>query len=227
MNPSRRLVKIALVLMIVIGFIVLESQVELLPRRDVEETFAGLGWIRVPAFVGFYALATLLPLPKAVCTIAGGALFGFALGTILVLTGAIVGSSAAFALARTLGRERLRGVAASRVVQLDAQIGKRGFAAVLVARLIPLVPFTTINYVFGLTSVSFGTYFVATAIGIVPGTAVYAAVGAYGFEPGSWPFIIAVFGLVVLSAAGVIRSRLQRRRGVTGQKTDDGSLGAP
>ncbi|WP_372729855.1 TVP38/TMEM64 family protein, partial [Nocardioides sp.] len=91
-------------------------------------------------------------------------------------------------------------------------VGRRGFTTVLVARLIPLVPFSSANYAFGVTSVTWPAYASATAVGILPGTALYVAVGAYGAQPGSWPFILAVVGLVLLSLAGVIRSRVSRDR---------------
>jgi uncharacterized membrane protein YdjX (TVP38/TMEM64 family) len=78
---------------------------------------------------------------------------------------------------------------------------------VLVARLVPLLPFSTLNYAFGLTSVTVRSYVLATAVGIVPGTTLYVMVGAYGTRPGSWPFVIAVVGLVLLSGIGFLRSR--------------------
>lgn len=219
MKRSSRNTKIVIVIAIaVVVAVVLETQVKLPERGDMQSAFAALGWVRVPAFIVFYALATLLPLPKAVFTIAGGVIFGFLFGTVLVLIGAVAGSSGAFVAARMLGRQRVRDMHAARVEQLDLKVGDHGFATVLVARLVPLIPFTTINYIFGLTSVTFRDYFIGTVIGIIPGTAVYVAVGAYGFEPGSWPFIIAISGLVILTAVGILRSRLQKRRGLSGQE---------
>lgn len=227
---SRRgiVLRVAALVLAIVGFIVFETQVGLPSGVDVKGYFRGLGWIALPAFAVFYAAATLLPLPKAVCTIAGGAVFGFWAGLAVVFIGAVAGSTGAFAGARWLGRTSVRELSADRVRRLDDQIGRRGFTTVLVARLVPIVPFTTINYVFGLTAVTPRAYVFATAIGIVPGTAVYVAVGAYGFSPGSWPFFIAVAGVIMLSVIGAIHARRVRaaesvRRGATG----GGSTGAP
>ncbi len=201
---------VALVLAIAV-FIIIETQIGMPSGHAVRSYFRGLGWTALPAFVVFYSAATLLPLPKSVCTIAGGAIFGFWAGLAVVLVGAIIGSTAAFAGARWLGRNSVRGLTVDRMRRLDDQIGRRGFTTVLVTRLVPVVPFTTINYIFGLTAVTLRSYVIATAIGIVPGTAVYVAVGAYGLSPGSWPFAIAVVGVVVLSIIGVIHARRVRR----------------
>lgn len=210
MNRRGAIIRVTALVVVIIAFIVFETQVGLPSGIDVRGYFRGLGWTALPVFAVFYAAATLLPLPKAVCTIAGGAVFGFWAGFAVVLVGAIAGSTGAFAGARWLGRSSIRGLSVDRVRKLDDQIGRRGFVTVLVARLVPIVPFTTINYLFGLTAVTLRSYVGATAIGIVPGTAVYVAVGAYGFSPGSWPFAIAVIGVVVLSLIGIIHTRKVR-----------------
>lgn len=210
MTRGGKVIRVAALILVIIAFAVFETQVGLPSGVDVRGYFRGLGWIALPAFAVFYAAATLLPLPKAVCTIAGGAVFGFWAGLVVVLVGAIVGSTGAFAGARWLGRDSVRGLTADRVRRLDDQIGRRGFMTVLVARLVPVVPFTTINYIFGLTAVKLRSYVAATAIGIVPGTAVYVAVGAYGFSPGSWPFAIAVVGVVLLGIVGTVHARRVR-----------------
>lgn len=228
MTRRAMVVRVTAFVLAIIVFIVFETQVGLPSGVDVRGYFRGLGWTALPAFVVFYAAATLLPLPKAVCTIVGGAVFGFWIGLTLVLIGAIVGSTGAFAGARWLGRSSVRGLTADRVRRLDDQIGRRGFVTVLVARLVPIVPFTTVNYVFGLTAVTLRSYVGATAIGIVPGTAVYVAVGAYGFSPGSWPFVIAVAGIVALSIIGVIHSRRVRAaEAATRGATDDAPTATP
>lgn len=218
-TASRRklMMKIALLVTVLFAFVVLETQVGMPSRSAVQSAFDGLGWVRGPVFVAAYAVATLLPIPKAVFSIVGGTIFGFWAGMLVVVFGAVVGSIGAFALARWLGRQPIRGMAAGRVAQLDEQVGRHGFLTVFVARLLPVIPFTTINYVFGLTGVTFRSYLSATAVGILPATAIYVAVGAYGFSPGSWPFVVAVSGLVALSIAGVVRSRRRSRSGVSAQ----------
>ena len=59
----------------------------------------------------------------------------------------------------------------SRALRRDA------FSYLLTLRLIPLFPFFVVNLVSGLTRMNVGTYVVATAIGIIPGSFVYAYAG--------------------------------------------------
>jgi len=207
MSRTGVIVRVAALVVAIIAFVVFETQIGMPSGSEVRGFFDDLGWIALPAFVGFYAVATLLPLPKSVCTIAGGAIFGFWAGTAVVIIGAVIGSIGAFIGARWLGRDSIKGLSADRVRRLDEQIGRRGFMTVLVARFVPVIPFTTVNYIFGLTSVRTSSYITATTIGIIPGVAVYVAVGAYGFSPGSWPFTIAVVGVIGLSIVGVLHAR--------------------
>ena len=81
-------------------------------------------------------------------------------------------------------------------------------------RLVPVLPFTAINYSAGLTSLGWWPYFLGTLIGIVPGTASYLALGAYGFDSGARAELaLAVLG--VLTLAGVALAARARRRSTT------------
>lgn len=126
-----------------------------------------------PAFVAAYALATALGLPGSVLTIAGGAIFGFKLGALLNWMGASVGAALAYALARSLGTDAVHRLLGSRVPRLDAFTGRHGFLTVLRLRLVPVVPFNLLNFGAGLAGVRFRDYFLATLIGLIPGTLVY------------------------------------------------------
>lgn len=126
-----------------------------------------------PAFVGAYALATALALPGSVLTIAGGAIFGFRLGVLLNWTGALLGATLAYLLARALGADALRRVLGGRADRLEALAGSHGFGTVLRLRLIPVVPFNLLNFAAGLARVPLRDYLLGTALGLIPGTVVY------------------------------------------------------
>jgi uncharacterized membrane protein YdjX (TVP38/TMEM64 family) len=168
------------------------------------------GWL---VFVGAYVVATLVLLPKNVLSVAAGLVFGPALGTALVWCAAVLGAVAAFWLGRALGRDGVARLAGSAMTRLDRWVEHQGVWAVLVARLVPVLPFTAVNYAAGLTAIGFWPYLLATAVGILPGTVAYVAIGAYGSEPGSWPFVIAVGALVLLAAGGAVWRYRARRNG--------------
>ncbi len=168
------------------------------------------GPIAPAVFAVVFALATLAPLPKNALSAAGGLLFGLTTGVLAVWVGAMLGALVAFWLARALGREVISRFTGPRVARADELVRRGGVLGVLGARLVPVVPFTLINYASGLGPVRFAHYLLGTAIGILPGSLAYVAVGAYGTQPRSWQLYVAVAALVALSVGGVV---VARRRG--------------
>jgi len=165
-----------------------------------------------PALFGLlYALVTLLPLPKNVFAALAGVLFGLVLGVVVVLLAALLGAAAAFTLSRVLGRDAVERITGSRVARVDALLNQRGIPAVIAVRLVPVLPCTAINYAAGLTSVRTRDYAIGTAVGIVPGTVSFVALGTFGTTPGSWPFLISAAALIILTGGGLLAARRSRR----------------
>lgn len=126
-----------------------------------------------PVFVLTYAVVASLGLPGTPLTLAGGAIFGAVAGTGLNWLGATLGATGAFLLARALGRDAVRSLLGKRAGALDALSGSKAFLPLLRLRLIPIVPFNALNFGAGLAGVRPGTYIASTALGIIPGTAIY------------------------------------------------------
>ena len=139
-------------------------------------------------------------------------MFGLAAGIAIVLVAAVLGAIVAFGLGRTLGRDAVQRFTGTRVARVDALLRRRGILAVIGLRLVPVVPFTAVNYAAGLTSVGVRDYVLGTAVGIVPGTVAYVALGVYGTEPDQWPFVAAVIVLLALSIGGAALARRARSR---------------
>jgi uncharacterized membrane protein YdjX (TVP38/TMEM64 family) len=85
----------------------------------------------------------------------------------------IIGASAAFGLARFLGREGLERLVGNRLRGLDRAAAEHGLMGLFVLRLVPLVPFNALNFGSGLTALRWRDYALATVVGILPGTLVY------------------------------------------------------
>jgi len=130
-------------------------------------------WWAPFAFVAGYTLAIAFGFSGLVLTLAGGAVFGFWWGSFLNTLGANFGATAAFWLARRLGREGLQALLGSRLAGVDRMTSQSGFVWLLRLRLIPVVPFNLLNFASGLTAMSWRTFATATALGILPGTLVY------------------------------------------------------
>ena len=120
-------------------------------------------------FILVYAAAVCLFVPGTVVTALGAALFGPYWGFLYVYAGAMIGSSVAFWIGRTLGREFAASLIGDRLRKYDEGVERKGFATVLYLRLI-YFPFTPMNFGMGLTKVRFGDYFWGTALGILVGT---------------------------------------------------------
>ncbi|MEU3143073.1 MULTISPECIES: TVP38/TMEM64 family protein [unclassified Streptomyces] len=181
--------------------------------REVRQWVDSLGIWGPVVFALCYALAVTALLPGSVLTASAGALFGLTVGAGAVLVGATAGAALSFGLARWLGRPVVARYAGSgRLARLDAYLTRRGFAAVLVLRLVPLFPFSVINYGAGVAGVRFSSYVSATALGIIPGTLVYTGLGGSLGEPASPVLWIALGALLVLSAGGWWAARLVRSR---------------
>lgn len=125
-------------------------------------------------YIFIYSIAPVLMIPGLPITVAGGVLFGPFWGSLYVLSGATIGAGLAFLIARYLGRSwvasRLRG---ARLRELDSKVREQGWKIVAFTRLIPVFPYTFLNYGFGLTGISFLHYLVASAIFMIPGTIAY------------------------------------------------------
>ena len=132
----------------------------------------------VGIFIIAYAIATGLSLPGAVIlTLAGGFLFGAVFATLFVNIGATTGATLAFLTARYLLRDTIEQKFGKWLGPFQEGFAKNAFSYLLTLRLIPLFPFFVVNLVSGLTRVNVGTYVAATAIGIIPGSFVYAYAG--------------------------------------------------
>ena len=107
-----------------------------------------------------------------------GAIFGVVEGAALVFVAAVLGSTAAFLVARYVARSAVERRVASepRFAAIDRAVGEQGRKIVLLLRLSPVFPFNLLNYGLGLTKVRLLDYVVAS-IGMIPGTLLYVYSG--------------------------------------------------
>jgi uncharacterized membrane protein YdjX (TVP38/TMEM64 family) len=152
--------------------------------RDTIAAF--LEWVRGAGLWGAllfglaYIPAAVLFVPASVLTLGAGFVFGVARGTVIVSLGSTAGAAAAFIVARTTGHHWVVGRMAG-YPALDAigrAVESEAFKVVLLTRLSPVFPFNLLNYAFGLSSVPFRTYLLASWIGMLPGTLMYIYLGS-------------------------------------------------
>ena len=175
----------------------------------------------VASYGGYAALISFLlmvfqsvaaPLPAFLLTFANSSLFGWWRGAILSWTSAMAGAAVCFVIARVLGRdaaERLTSRTGLR--QIDTFFEKYGKNTVLICRLLPFMSFDIVSYAAGLTSMSFGAFFIATGIGQLPATLVYSYVGGM-LTGGAKLFVTGLFILFALSALIVLARNIYTDR---------------
>jgi uncharacterized membrane protein YdjX (TVP38/TMEM64 family) len=162
--------------------------------------------VSVALFILVYIVVTGLSLPGAVIlTLAGGFLFGSVLATLYVNLGATTGATLAFLAARYVLRDWVEHKFGRWLEPLQQGFAKNAFSYLLTLRLIPLFPFFVVNLVSGLTRMNVGTYAAATALGIIPGSFVYAYAGRQlgtinSLKEIASPNVIAAFVLLGLLA---------------------------
>jgi uncharacterized membrane protein YdjX (TVP38/TMEM64 family) len=188
--------------------------------REFISWVQALGPVGVVVFIIAYALATVLFLPGWIFTVSAGLIYGVFGGTLVALTGAVIGASLAFLVARYLLRQNIEETTRKnpRFGAIDQAIGKNGWKIVGLLRLSPLIPFNLSNYFYGITSISFGAYVLVSAIGMIPGTLLYAylgAIGQAGVSGGAaghskWQYVLLAVGLVATIAVTILVSRIAR-----------------
>lgn len=154
--------------------------------------------------------------PGTIMAAAAGLAFGAVWGIALSLGGAVLGGIVAFVIARTVARDWVANAAARRprLTRLSALLERRGFAAVLAARLAPGVPATWLHYVAGISPITLRAFAAAIALGALLRTAPYAFVGDGIASGAGLGLIIAAASIVFGGAAAALLVRAMRRGAV-------------
>lgn len=132
----------------------------------------------IALYGGLYVLVTALSLPgAAVMTLAGGALFGLWLGTLVVSFASAIGATLAFLASRYLLRSWVRNRFQQKLEAIDRGIERDGAFYLFTLRLVPVFPFFLINLLMGLTGIRTRTFYWVSQLGMLAGTAVYVNAG--------------------------------------------------
>ena len=204
---NTRLLRIGLFVLLVAGIALAWLYRSQLTGEGIAAWVARRGSWGPAVFVGLYMVAPALFLPGSVLTLAGGALFGPFTGVLLILTGATLGATVAFLIARYLAADWVEHRIAGRLQDLKEGIEREGWRFVAFVRLVPLFPFNLLNYALGLTRVSVQTFAVTSFITMAPGAVAYAYLGDAGREAMSGgPDLVrkGLFALTVLAAVALL-----------------------
>jgi len=146
----------------------------------------GQGALAPLVFALVYAIAVVAFVPGSALTLAAGAIFGLAQGTVVVFVAAVVGAAAAFLIARYAARAAIekRVAGNARFAAVDRAIGQQGRKIAFLLRLSPAIPFNLLNYALGLTQIRFVDATIAS-LGMLPGTILYVYLGSLAAQTAS------------------------------------------
>ena len=189
---------------------------------SIAEFIQGFGPL-APLVLGvLYLISSPIPFLAPLLSAAAGALFstlfmgtlwGTVLGTGYTMLVAAISALIPFMLARRLGREWVESkLEGKRLEQIYRESEQQGFWFVVALRAIPLLPWEIQNYVAGLTKVSIITYFVATMVGIIPGTFSLVFLGASATNPKPLQLTIAVIIKIITALVPVVAIAIRTRR---------------
>ncbi|HLT21252.1 MAG TPA: TVP38/TMEM64 family protein [Thermomicrobiales bacterium] len=169
--------------------------------------------------------ALAAPVPSFTITFANGLVYGVFWGWLLSVAGHALAATVCFYLARSLGRrpvETLTGKVGLEAV--DGWIQRRGAMAVLVTRLVPGISFDVVSYAVGLTGMSYGRFLLATVLGTLPQTLLYAYLGQNAPQY-AWMLLLAS-GLTIASTVTVSLVRWRRRTAAARLRASRAALAA-
>ena len=212
MNAARW-IRIALVLALAAAVAVAFYYRDRLSLETLDASIRQAGILGPLMFMGIYALATVLFLPGSVLTLAGGALFGPVAGTFYNLTGATLGATLAFLVARYLASDWVTRKTGGRLKQMIEGVEKEGWQFVAFTRLVPLFPFNLLNYALGLSRIKLLHYVIASYLFMLPGALAYTYLGYAGREAVAGGEGLIQKGLLALALFAVVAflPRLIRR----------------
>ncbi|MBU4334086.1 MAG: TVP38/TMEM64 family protein [Candidatus Omnitrophica bacterium] len=200
------LIIIAVLFVLFLGFRFLNIDFSNVSEEEFKTWVESLGVWGPIIYVVVYVFRPLILFPAGVLSATAGVIWGPLAGFLYLQIAANISSTAEFLFARYFGRELVEKHLKGKIQDLDEKIEKHGFLTVLLIRLIPNLPWDVQNLSLGLTKVRFRDYFLATLIGIMPGSFAFVFFGSslikVLFDPGNlWMVAVGIllfFGLYKL-----------------------------
>jgi len=184
-----------------------------LDPQAIHAWLSGLGVWAPLLYVAIYAVGTVAFIPGMLFALAGGAMFGPFWGVLLNLSGATIGATLAFLIARYLAGDWVARRAPGRLDRLITGVEAEGWRFVAFIRLVPLFPFNLANYALGLTRIGVVPYVATSIVCMAPGAVAYTWLGHAGREALTGDASSIRYGLMALGllAAIVFLPRLVTR----------------
>ena len=171
-------------------------------KREIDNLYSNSPISFVLSYFIFFVFCTALSIPgAAILTLVSGFIFDFFLGCLIVSMGSTIGATGSFLMSRFLLKDFVQKKFHSRLQTINKGFKKEGAFYLFSLRLIPIFPFFAVNWLMGVTPISVRSFFVASLLGMLPGTFVYVNAGSHISDMKSLvdifsPFVILSFLLL-------------------------------
>lgn len=186
--------------------------------QNLKKWIAEFGAAGPIIYIFIYIIAALFFLPGTPIALLAGIAFGPIFGTFLAVTGATLGATSAFLVARYAGRSMVEGWSSKNEAfkKIDAGVEKQGWRMVMLTRLVPIFPFNVQNFAYGLTTVKVSTFMLVSFICMLPGAAAFCFMAGAIVE-GESPIQIMMYlavGAILLVGMSLLPGYLQKKKGI-------------
>ncbi len=228
-NKTKKIIFYLIVIISIIMLFIILNKYFKISQKIESILIISLEWIKsfgifTPIIFGLiYILCTIFLISGAILTMGAGIIFGVIKGSIFVSISSTLGAISSF----LIGRYLLRNWVSKKMEKypkfqaVDAAVAKDGWKIVGLTRLSPLFPFVFLNYAFGLTKISLKDYFLASWIGMMPGTILYvyigsligdiAAIGAGGREKSPIEWIFTIIGFIITIVVTIYITNISKK----------------
>ena len=215
-------VTVLLVLTVICYFFVpsftngVNTAASILSRADIQGMRAyllGFGiWAPLISMALMVFQSIAAPLPAFVITFANAWIFGWVMGAVYSWTGAMLGAALCYWIAKAYGRPVVEKMVGKKSLETtDKFFAKYGKHSILIARLLPVVPFDIISYAAGLTTMGFWEFFWTTGVGQLPATLIYSWLGENMSPTAKYTFVAVCAFLVLLVFSMAIKKRFDQK----------------
>lgn len=165
------------------------------------------GYAVAVSFLLMILQSIISPIPAFFITLSNAAIWGWWRGAILSWTSSMVGAAMCFYIARIIGRDIVVKLNSNSAVEhIEKFFDRYGTNAIVIARLLPFIPFDIVSYFAGLTPIGFWKFFIATGIGQFPATIIYSYAGGQLTGGAQKMFI----GLLILFGGSAVVAMLKK-----------------
>lgn len=178
-----KIIKLVLVIVAIIAISIVLKLNKVSSVSEIIDLIRNSGKIGIITYIALFTFLPTFFVPVTVLAISAGAVFGFWQASLYTFIGAFLNSTLTYVISKYFAYDLINDYANSKYSTEYEKLkkntkGKDGLILMMVLRLLPLVPYTLLNYISGVVGYDYKVFIVSTLLGIIPGMLCYVNIGA-------------------------------------------------